>query len=84
MTQKWIQLFTTFLLLSFSISCAEKKEDNNTLLAGLLLFAANQVKVSSATDLVNESADDYNENNWGLITGSTLNRFVSDWQANKP
>ncbi|TGM63412.1 sulfurtransferase [Leptospira meyeri] len=84
MIQKWIQSITTVLLLSFSVSCAEKKDDNNTLLAGLLLFAANQVKVSSATDLVNESADDYNENNWGLITGSTLNRFVSDWQANKP
>ncbi|MBM9588874.1 sulfurtransferase [Leptospira sp. 201903075] len=83
MIQKWIRSLTTFLLLSFSVSCAEKKEDN-TLLAGLLLFAANQVKVNTATDLVNESADDYNQNNWGLITGQTLNRFVSDWQANKP
>ncbi|MCW7482634.1 sulfurtransferase [Leptospira kanakyensis] len=84
MIQKWTRSFTTFLLLSFAVSCTEKKEDNNALLAGLLLFAANQVKVSSATDLVNESADDYNQNNWGLITGSTLNRFVSDWTANKP
>ncbi|TGL88591.1 sulfurtransferase [Leptospira congkakensis] len=84
MIQKWTRSFTTFLLLSFAVSCTEKKEDNNTLLAGLLLFAANQVKVNTATDLVNESADDYNQNNWGLITGSTLNRFVSDWTANKP
>lgn len=84
MTQKWIQLFTTFLLLSFSVSCAEKKEDNNTLLAGLLLFAANQVKVNTATDLVNESAADYNQNNWGLITPQTLARFVNNWQTNKP
>lgn len=83
MIQKWTRTLTAFLLLSFSVSCAEKKEDN-TLLAGLLLFAANQVKVNTATDLVNESADDYNQNNWGLITGQTLNRFVSDWQANKP
>lgn len=84
MIQKWTRSLTAFLLLSFSVSCAEKKEDNNTLLAGLLLFAANQVKVNTASDLVNESADDYNQNNWGLITGQTLNRFVSDWQANKP
>lgn len=84
MIQKWTRTLATSLLLSFSVSCAEKKEDNNTLLAGLLLFAANQVKVNTASDLVNESADDYNQNNWGLITGSTLNRFVSDWTANKP
>lgn len=83
MIQKWTRTLATSLLLSFSVSCAEKKEDN-TLLAGLLLFAANQIKVNTASDLVNESADDYNQNNWGLITGSTLNRFVSDWQANKP
>ncbi|MCT8335150.1 sulfurtransferase [Leptospira sp. 85282-16] len=53
-------------------------------MAALLYLAANQIKVNTASDLVNESADDYNQNNWGLITGSTLNRFVSDWPANKP
>ncbi|TGK55335.1 sulfurtransferase [Leptospira kanakyensis] len=84
MIQNWTRSFTTFLLLSFAVSCTEKKEDNNALLAGLLLFAANQVKVSSATDLVNESADDYNQNNWGLITPQTLAKFVNNWPANKP
>lgn len=84
MIQKWTRSLTAFLLLSFSVSCAEKKEDNNTLLAGLLLFAANQVKVSTASDLVNESAADYNQNNWGLITPQTLAKFQSNWSANKP
>lgn len=83
MIQKWTRTLATYLLLSFSVSCAEKKEDN-TLLAGLLLFAANQIKVNTASDLVNESADDYNQNNWGLITPQTLARFQSNWQANKP
>ncbi|TGL39769.1 sulfurtransferase [Leptospira perdikensis] len=84
MIQKWIRSITTFLLLSFSVSCAEKKEDSNTLLAGLLLFAANQIKVNTVSELTNESAADYNENKWGLITGTTLNSWVSNWQANKP
>ncbi|MCG6153470.1 sulfurtransferase [Leptospira bandrabouensis] len=84
MIQKWTQTLTAFLLLSFSVSCVEKKEDKNTLLAALLYLAANQIKVNSATDLVNESAEDYNDNNWGLITPQTLNRFVSNWPANKP
>ncbi|TGM05163.1 sulfurtransferase [Leptospira jelokensis] len=84
MIQKWSKTLSTFLLVSFFASCADKKEDNNALLAGLLFLAANQMKVNTASDLVNESNDDYNQNNWGLITASTLNRFISDWQANKP
>ncbi|TGL20119.1 sulfurtransferase [Leptospira yanagawae] len=84
MIQKWSKTLSAFLLVSFFASCADKKEDNNALLAGLLFLAANQIKVNTASDLVNESNDDYNQNNWGLITASTLNRFVSDWQANKP
>lgn len=58
MIQKWTQTLTAFLLLSFSVSCVEKKEDKNTLLAALLYLAANQIKVNTASDLVNESADD--------------------------
>lgn len=84
MIQKWTKTLSSLFLLSSFVFCTEKKDNNDALLAGLLLSLANQMKVNSATDLVNESAEDYNENNWGLITGSTLNRFVSDWQANKP
>lgn len=68
----------------FSANCKKEAKDDNVLLAGLLLYLSNQIKVNSATDLVNESAENYNDNNWGLITGQTLNRFVSDWTANKP
>ncbi|TGM85303.1 sulfurtransferase [Leptospira bouyouniensis] len=84
MIQKWTKTLSTILLVSFFASCADKKEDNNVLLAGLLFLAANQIKVNTASDLVNESADDYNQNNWGLITPQTLARFVTNWPANKP
>ncbi len=79
----WISSLLIFASL-FSSNCKKEAKDDNVLLAGLLLFLSNQIKVNSATDLVNESAENYNDNNWGLITGQTLNRFVSDWTANKP
>ncbi|MDF3818890.1 sulfurtransferase [Leptospira sp. 96542] len=79
-------LTTVFLLLSFAfgIACQKDKKDNNLLLAGLLFLAANQIKVNTAADLTNESAENYNDNNWGLITPAKLASFASNWQANKP
>lgn len=84
MIQKWTKTLTSLFLLSSLFFCAEKKADNNNILLGLLTLAANQIKVNTVSELVNESADDYNQNQWGLITGSTLNSWVSNWQANKP
>ncbi|EMY70887.1 hypothetical protein [Leptospira vanthielii] len=42
MIHKWTRTLTAFLRLSFSVSCVDKKEDNNTLLAALLFLAANK------------------------------------------
>lgn len=84
MIQKWTKTFSILILLSSFLVCREKNEGNNSLLAGLLFLAANQIKVNTVSDLVNESASDYNENKWGLITGTTLNTWTSNWQSNKP
>ncbi|MDF3818869.1 rhodanese [Leptospira sp. 96542] len=66
-------------------ACTNKKNNDNTLallLAGA--FLTNSVKVNSAAELAHESNDDYNLNEYGLITPSTLGRWVSNWPANKP
>ncbi|PKA24870.1 sulfurtransferase [Leptospira levettii] len=85
MIRKWTKTLTSLFLLSSFVLCTEKKEENNdSLLAGLLVLVANQIRVNTVTDLTNESSADYNENKWGLITGSTLNSWVSNWQSNRP
>lgn len=43
-----------------------------------------ELYVSSAADLTDESADDYDDNEHGIITGGTLKSWLSDWTANKP
>ncbi|GBF50703.1 rhodanese-like protein [Leptospira ryugenii] len=68
--------------LLFTSFCKEDKDNTNQLVG--LLFLANQLKVNSASDLANESNDDYARNEYGLIEGSKLESYVRDWQANKP
>ncbi len=36
------------------------------------------------TDIPQTSADNYNDNVNGLITGNTLKRWIDDWEANRP
>ncbi|WP_372921356.1 hypothetical protein [Roseovarius sp.] len=40
--------------------------------------------VNSPAQIARESADDYNENENGLITGQTLQRWIDDWEGNRP
>jgi thiosulfate/3-mercaptopyruvate sulfurtransferase len=79
------QILILFLipLLLFQVNCKKEKDDNNASLLGVL-FLANTVKVNTAAELANVSDDDYSRNNWGLIEGSKLESWVSDWTANKP
>jgi thiosulfate/3-mercaptopyruvate sulfurtransferase len=83
--------FTSILnLLIFVLAitnCETKKNNNNnTFIAGLALLSSksNSIKVNNVTDLTNESKDNYDENTSGLITGSTLAKWVTSWKANKP
>jgi len=42
------------------------------------------VTINSPAQIAQVSADDYNENENGLITGSTLSRWVNDWVNERP
>ncbi len=39
---------------------------------------------NSAADIAQESADSYDDNVNGLISGSTLTSWIDDWEANRP
>lgn len=42
------------------------------------------VAVNTPAAIAVESADDYNTNSYGLITGQTLKNWMSDWVNNRP
>ncbi|EPG64456.1 hypothetical protein [Leptospira wolffii] len=42
------------------------------------------VKVATAADLAVESADNYDDNKFGLISAGTLRNWIDDWANNKP
>jgi 3-mercaptopyruvate sulfurtransferase SseA len=43
-----------------------------------------QFKVNSPAEIASTSADDYNNNTYGLITGTTLDGWINNWTANRP
>lgn len=62
-------------------------------LAGLALALAGcvggesssgQVQTNTPAQIAQESADNYNDNVNGLITGATLQHWIDDWQNNRP
>ncbi|MGJ4744801.1 sulfurtransferase [Leptospira sp. SA-E8] len=65
-------------------NCGEGSSDSSALALAAIGGGASSVKVASASDLSIESADDYNANQYGLITASTLRTWVADWANNKP
>jgi hypothetical protein len=46
--------------------------------------SSTQVQVNTPLQIAQESADDYNDNVNGLITGKTLSRWLSDWENERP
>ncbi|MFA5627989.1 MAG: hypothetical protein WCX90_07715 [Thiohalomonadaceae bacterium] len=42
------------------------------------------IKVNSPAEIAQESANDYNDNVNGLITGTTLQRWIDNWSVNRP
>lgn len=42
------------------------------------------VKVNTPAQIAQVSADDYDQNENGLITGNTLRRWISDWENERP
>lgn len=49
--------------------------------SGRVEAAAN---INTPAQIAQESADDYNDNVNGLITGTTLSRWMSDWENERP
>ncbi|MDV6237235.1 sulfurtransferase [Leptospira ellisii] len=77
-------VWTTVILSFLACKKSDSGPDNTTILGALFAAAQAHIPTSSASDLVNESSADYNENRWGLVTGSTLETWVADWKNNKP
>jgi len=48
------------------------------------LSSSSTYKEATAASLATVSASDYNDNEYGLITGATLTNWIDDWAANKP
>ncbi|MCG6145883.1 rhodanese [Leptospira bandrabouensis] len=62
---------------------AKKNKDiENLLLAALALSSG--IKVNTAAELAKESNENYNLNEYGLITPSTLGKWVNNWSGSKP
>jgi 3-mercaptopyruvate sulfurtransferase SseA len=81
--KKQILIILTLSTLLFLAACKEEKDNQNESLLGLL-FLAGSLKVNSASDLANESNEDFSKNEYGLIEASKLESWVSNWKTNKP
>ncbi|TGM57799.1 sulfurtransferase [Leptospira adleri] len=76
-------LFFLFIFV-FVWSCGNKSNNYDFIPAALKIRLPLIIKVNSAEEIANASADDYNQNNFGLITYSKLNFWVQDWPNRKP
>lgn len=70
----WVMVST--LLLTGCIGGEESSDANQT--------ASTAVTVNTPASIAQESADNYDDNVNGLITGKTLKRWMDDWEANRP
>ncbi|WP_147456742.1 rhodanese [Leptospira yasudae] len=61
-----------------------EKKNNDTILLALAGIAATSVKVNSAAELAVESNDNYDNNEYGLVTATTIKRWRNDWANQKP
>ncbi|TGK01705.1 sulfurtransferase [Leptospira semungkisensis] len=79
-------IYTSLLAVSLGLlgNCGGGGGGSSAGLAALGLGGGTGVKVSSASDLVVESSDNYDDNKYGLISSTTLRTWVSNWSANKP
>lgn len=77
------QLIAVFTAGFLGACGGNKQNDNNNLLLAALALS-NGIKVNSAVELAKESNDDYNLNEYGLITPQTLGKWVNNWAGTKP
>lgn len=68
------------MLVALVAGCGSGSEDRNN---GSIITAV-AIRSNSPADITNVSADDYNNNVNGLITGKTLKRWKDDWLNQRP
>ncbi|XDD45626.1 rhodanese [Leptospira sp. WS39.C2] len=79
------QLMVVILTAGFLGACGgNNQNDNNRNLLLAALALSNGIKVNTAVELAKESNDDYNLNEYGLITPQTLGKWVNNWAGTKP
>ncbi|WP_167884116.1 sulfurtransferase [Leptospira idonii] len=79
----------TYLTLLLSIaalgtSSCKKTKEYDFIMEALKFKLPILLKVNTAEELASESADNYADNRYGLITASTLERWVNNWDTEKP
>ncbi|TGN07153.1 hypothetical protein [Leptospira ilyithenensis] len=77
------KLAVGLVLFGFLGACKKDKDDNTGLIA-LAVILGNGVRVNSAADLASESADNYDNNNYGLVTATTVKKWIANWAGTKP
>ncbi|TGK04623.1 sulfurtransferase [Leptospira selangorensis] len=84
MKNKLINTSLLAIMLGLLGNCGEGSSDSSALALAAIGGGSSSVKVASASDLAIESAADYNDNKFGLISADTLRGWVNDWANNKP
>ncbi|RHX84550.1 sulfurtransferase [Leptospira stimsonii] len=74
----------SLLIFGFVWGCGNKSGNYDFIPAAFKIRLPLIIKINSAEEIANASADDYNQNNFGLITYSKLNSWVQDWPNRKP
>src|SRR5690554_4558881 len=71
-------LIITFLLSAgFLTACGGERSDVNS-------GTTADITVNTPAQIINQSADDYNDNQNGLITHTTLKKWLDNWEENRP
>lgn len=81
---KYYKLLIFNSIVFLFVACGEKAKNYDFIPAGLKLDLPILVRVNAAEELAVPSADDYDTNTFGLVTHSTVNRWVQDWPNRKP
>lgn len=63
---------------------SEEKNDNNLLFAAAIAAGFSGVRTNGAVDLAVASKDNYDDNEFGLVTATTIKRWRTDWANQKP
>ncbi|WP_167482450.1 sulfurtransferase [Leptospira yasudae] len=77
-------IYYTFLIITLLWGCGGKNSNYDFIPAAFKLHVPIFLKVNTAEELASPSAEDYNQNDFGLITYSTINRWIQDWPNRKP